>query len=203
MHALIVVSHPERGSLTHAVAAEVAKGITQAAARHTFEVADLYVEGFDPRYNLADLALLRNQARAPADIVAEQARINRADALVLVYPVYWWSFPALLKGWIDRVFTNDWAYDEAGGGLLQRLTVHLVAIGASGKGTYEKHGYSTAMKTQIEHGIFGYCGARVACAELLSLSDEGFPQVHFETARRVGRDLFSAAPSSSHARADL
>ncbi|CEE37438.1 flavodoxin family protein [Xanthomonas citri pv. citri] len=189
MHALIVVSHPEPGSLTHRVAAEIAKSIADAGAAHTFEVADLAAEGFDPRYNPADLALFRNQGQPPADVLAEQTRIERADALVLVFPVYWWSFPATLKGWIDRVFTGGWAYSETSGGLLKRLPVHLVAIGASGKPTYDKHGYATAMKTQIEHGIFGYCDARVVSSHLLTEADEGFPQTHFDTARRVGREL--------------
>lgn len=191
MHALIVVSHPEPESLTHALAAELAQGITADASQNTFEIADLAAEGFDPRYQLTDLALSRNQAPAPAEIVAEQARIDRADALALVYPVYWWSFAALLKGWIDRVFTNGWAYDETEDGLLQRLPVHLLAIGASGRRTYDKHGYDAAMRTQIDHGIFGYCSARVVTSELLCIPDEGFPQSFFDTARRIGQDLFS------------
>ncbi|HAT1583722.1 TPA: NAD(P)H-dependent oxidoreductase [Citrobacter farmeri] len=190
MHALIVVSHPESGSLTHQVAAAIAKGITEVGTAHTSEVADLAAEGFDPRYNLADLALFRNQGAVPADVVTEQARVDRADALVLVFPVYWWSFPATLKGWIDRVFTGGWAYGGTNGGLLQRLPVHLVGLGASGKPTYDKHGYTTAMKAQIEHGIFDYCGARVASSHLLTEADEGFPQGHFDTANRIGREVF-------------
>ncbi|WP_095155059.1 NAD(P)H-dependent oxidoreductase [Pseudomonas sp. Irchel 3E13] len=188
MHALIVVAHPDTGSLTHRVAAELAHGV---AEHHVFELADLSAEGFDPRYNPEDLALFRNQAAVPADVLAEQARIDRADALVLVYPVYWWSFPALLKGWIDRVFTSGWAYDQAEQGLLQRLPVHLVAIAGAGPRTYDKHGYAVAMHTQIEHGIFGYCGARVASSTLLTQMDEHFPEGHFDTARRIGRELFS------------
>ncbi|WP_198284163.1 NAD(P)H-dependent oxidoreductase, partial [Bacillus cereus] len=75
------------------------------------------------------------------------------------------SFPALLKGWIDRVFTQGWAYeDDANGKLvkkLQHLQVHLLAIGGADQRTYARHGYFGAMKTQIDYGIFGYCGARV------------------------------------------
>lgn len=188
MHALIVVSHPEPGSLTHRVAAEIAKSIADAGAAHTFEVADLAAEGFDPRYNPADLALFRNQGQPPPTCWQSRHGSNA--------PMRWcWSFrciavlPATLKGWIDRVFTGGWAYSETSGGLLKRLPVHLVAIGASGKPTYDKHGYATAMKTQIEHGIFGYCGARVVSSHLLTEADEGFPQTHFDTARRVGREL--------------
>ncbi len=197
MHALIVVAHPELSSLTHAVAAELAQGISAADPQNSFEVADLAAEGFDPRQTAADLAYFRNQGPLPAEIAAEQARIDRADALVLVYPVYWWSFPGLLKGWIDRVFTNGWAYGHEERGILQRLPVHLVALGASSRKTYAKRGYDTAMKTQIEHGIFDYCGARVASASLLSQSDEGFAQSHFDEARRIGAALFAAETTTT------
>jgi NAD(P)H dehydrogenase (quinone) len=84
------------------------------------------------------------QGALSADVVAEQARIDWADALVLVYSVYWWSMPGLLKGCIDRVFSNGWAYDEnPGGKLVKKLDhfpVHLVAVGGADEGTYAKHG---------------------------------------------------------------
>lgn len=191
MHALIVVSHADPGSLTHILAGELAQGIADTGRGHGAELADLAAEGFDPRFGAADLALVRDQGPMPADVAAEQARIDRADALVLVYPVYWWSFPALLKGWIDRVFTKHWAYDAAERGLLQGLPVHLLAIGAASRRSYDKRGYSLAMTTQIEHGIFGYCNARVAGSTLLTSADEDFAQTHAGAARDIGRALFS------------
>jgi NAD(P)H dehydrogenase (quinone) len=140
MHALIVTAHPEPVSLTHSIAARIAEGISRSGAENSFEIADLAAEGFDPRFSQADLAVHRKQAPPPADVAAEQARIDRADALVLVYPVYWWSMPGLLKGWIDRVFANGWAYDEGPDTKLvkklQRLKVHLVGIGGADAGTY-------------------------------------------------------------------
>ena len=89
----------------------------------------------------------------PDDVIAEQQRINRADALVLVYPIYWWSFPAQLKGWIDRVFTQGWAYDERDGKLVKllgHLPVHLIALGGADQRTYARYGYFGSMKTQID-----------------------------------------------------
>ncbi len=203
MHALIVVAHPDPKSLSHAVAAHVAEGV--ALSGGTFEVADLAAEGFDPRFTAADLAILHRERPVTAEIAAEQARIDRADALVLVFPVYWWSMPALLKGWIDRVFTNGWAYDEtpeAGvAKRLHRLQVHLVALGGAGQRTYARHGYFGAMKTQIDHGIFDYCGARVMTSELLLVPDVPDQAVHLDTARAIGRRLFSASKRREEAEA--
>ncbi|MBB4440414.1 MULTISPECIES: NAD(P)H-dependent oxidoreductase [Rhizobium] len=197
MHALIVVAHPDPRSLTHGVAAHLAEGITLADGGHSFEIADLTVEGFDPRFSAADIALhLRNEA-VPADVAAEQARLDRADALVLVYPVYWWSMPGLLKGWIDRVFTNGWAYDDRSDAglvkLLGRLPVHLVGLGGADAGTYTRRGYFGAMKTQIDHGIFDYCGAPVVTSELLLETGEDHATAHLEAARAIGRRLFDTS----------
>lgn len=195
MHALLVIAHPNPMSLTHAVAAHLAQGLALSDASHSFEVADLAAQGFDPRFTAADISVHLREGPAPADVVAEQARIDRADALVLVYPVYWWSMPGLLKGWIDRVFTNGWAYAEDPQGRLvqrlQRLRVHLLAIGGADQRTYARHGYFGAMKIQIDHGIFDYCGARVLTSELLLPSEAGFPQSHLAAAHAIGRKLFS------------
>lgn len=195
MHALIVVSHPNPESLTHAIGAQIAEGLSATGQNHTFEIADLAAEGFDPRFSAADLALhLREAAPAP-DVAAEHARLDRADALVLVFPVYWWSFPGMLKGWIDRVFTNGWAYEEVAGGKtvkkLGRLPVHLVGIGGANMGTYDRHGYANAMKTQIDHGIFGYVGAPVVTSELLLPSEDDTTSSHIARARSIGQRLFT------------
>jgi NAD(P)H dehydrogenase (quinone) len=194
MHALIVTAHPLSTSLTGTIAAEVAAGI-QADEDHSVEIADLAAEGFDPRFSAIDGAVHLRRAAIPADVAREQARIDRADALILVYPVYWWSFPALLKGWIDRVFSNGWAYDEIPGGStvkkLQRLPVYLVAIGGADLGTYARRGYLWAMRTQIEHGIFDYCGARVITSELLLPPSDGDWTSALATARALGQRVFS------------
>lgn len=195
MHALIVVSHPKSDSLTHSIAGQVAEGISAQGSGHTCEIADLAAEGFDPRYTETDVAVYRREAALPAEIAAEQARVDRADALVLVYPIYWWGMPGLLKGWIDRVFTNGWAYEEMADGKigkkLGRLKVHLIAIGGAEMRTYARHGYFAAMRTQIDHGIFGYCGARVVTSELMLLTDPEFPQALMEKARAIGGGLFA------------
>ncbi|MHC1549122.1 NAD(P)H-dependent oxidoreductase [Phyllobacterium sp. K27] len=194
MHALIVTSHPEPKSLTNSVALKIGEGLVQSSSDHSFEIADLAAEGFDPRFTEADLATHRLRVTTPSDIAAEQARIDRADSLVLVFPVYWWSMPGLLKGWIDRVFSNGWAYDDNFDGKLRKklghLQIHLVGIGGADANTYEKHGYDIAMKTQIDHGIFDYCGAPVMSSTRLLDSDSLDPRQQFDAARNIGAALF-------------
>ncbi|MFJ3046828.1 NAD(P)H-dependent oxidoreductase [Herbaspirillum chlorophenolicum] len=194
MHALIVVSHPLQDSLTHTVAQRLAQGIVDSGPLDSVEIADLAAEGFDPRFTQTDIELHLGKSAAAGDVAAEHARLDRADALVLVYPVYWWSFPALLKGWIDRVFTRGWAYDENADGKLEkklsRLAVHQIAIGGADQRTYARHGYFGSMKNQVDHGIFGYCGARVIGSELLLSSERDFPASHLDTAYAYGGRIF-------------
>ena len=194
MHALIVVSHPDSQSLTHAVARSFAEGIVESG-NHTTQIADIAAEGFNPTFNQADRSAYLLQKPLPSDILPEQERIDRADALVLVYPVYWWSFPGQLKGWIDRVFSNGWAYDEAPDGTLGkrlgRLAVHLIGIGGADGGTYARHGYDKAMRRQIDHGIFDFCGARVVTSEFLLDVNGKAAASHIDTARVLGGKTFA------------
>lgn len=194
MHALIVVSHPLNTSLTHGVAAAIAEGITAADPGNTFEIADLTQEGFDPTYSGADIAGFLKTATVPADILAEQARVDGADALVLVFPIYWWSMPALMKGWVDRVFSNGWAYEETAEGAVVKklgyLPVHIIGLGAGGKSLYDRHGYTDAFNAQIAHGIFDYCGAPMVTNEMLLMPDLGEPKACLDAARNIGRAVF-------------
>jgi NAD(P)H dehydrogenase (quinone) len=159
VHTLVVVAHPDPSSLTHHIASRIADELGSTAT-----VADLHREGFDPRFTLADKAAYDGAASPPADVLREQERLDAVTDLVLVFPVYWWSLPALLKGWIDRVFSNGWAFDyEPGSGVirkLDRLRVHLVPVAGSDADLYDRHGYEVAIHTQVRHGILEYCGTR-------------------------------------------
>lgn len=192
MHTLIVVSHPNPASLTHGVAAQIRNGITRADPAATVELADLSAEGFDPRFTQADLDGHLRRQPFPADVRAEQARLDRAGAVVLVFPVYWWAMPAHLKGWIDRVFSNGWAYDDSSGRMekkLARLQVHLVGLGGADQRTWTKRGYETAMKTQIDTGIFDYCGASVVSSTLLLDVDTAPPATTLADGAALGRAI--------------
>ncbi len=192
MHSLVLFAHPQPDSLTAATAHLVATGL-QSRTGDTSEVADLAAEGFDPRFTAADLAVMRGQRPAPADVRREQQRVERADAVVLVYPVYWWGMPGLLKGWIDRVVTYGWAYGDgaAPADALGRRDIHLLALAGTDAGTYQRHGYTESMRTGIEHGIFEYCGTTVASSHFLYDTEDG-PILLTDTVAAVIADVHTA-----------
>ncbi|WP_159998346.1 NAD(P)H-dependent oxidoreductase [Roseomonas sp. 18066] len=200
MQALIVTAHPDPGSLTQAVARQVAAGI-EATPGQAATLADLAAEGFDPRYTAADHGQFQRRNPAAPDVLAEQRRLDQASVLVLVYPVYWWAMPGLLKGWIDRVFVQGWAYGETPDGriekLLGRLPVQLIGLGGADQGTYARHGYDVAMRTQIEHGIFGYCGAPVVGSDFLLHSDEAARAAALRRGFAIGAGLREAVATVS------
>jgi NAD(P)H dehydrogenase (quinone) len=94
---------------------------------------------------------------------------------------------------VERVFSNGWAFDyHADGKLIKKLdglTVHLVGVAGADAGTFERHGCQ-AMATQIEHGIFDYCGAEVLSTTLLTDSEIQDNLANLERARQLGERLF-------------
>lgn len=158
MHVLTVVDHPNPKSLTHALADRFDAGARDAG--HTVERADLHAEGFDPRWRLDDLAQFEGGA-VPAEIRAEQERIERCDAVCLAFPLFWFGMPAMMKGWVDRVWTYGWAYDQVGDPTLslQRSRIGVLLVPAGGNPNHwEPHGLRPAMETIWRTGTMGYFG---------------------------------------------
>jgi NAD(P)H dehydrogenase (quinone) len=193
VNVLVMFAHPRRDSFSGAILDSLCAGLT--AAGHTVEVGDLYRQGFDPRLRPEDYAQFEGNPM-PDDVLAEQARVERADALAFVFPVWWWSLPAMLKGWIDRVFASGWAYEftpSRSRGLLRDRPTLLLCVAGSREATYRKYGYDTAMHTQIDVGILGYCGIRDIGTEFFYEvdDDEASRPLHLEKARRLGVEFLS------------
>lgn len=159
MKILTVLAHPKRNSFTGALLDEFTT--SAQAAGHLISTVDLYAEGFDPCYNLADVAVYEGDGVVPDEIAAQQKRIMEAEALAFFFPVWWWSMPAILKGWVDRVFTNGFAFtyqDGVSSGLLNHSKAALFCPAASDQGLYRRYGYHGAFQRQIDTGILGFCG---------------------------------------------
>lgn len=160
MHVLTVVDHPKSGSFTHAVAERFSAGAQ--ASGSSVEVADLHAEGFDPIFRVADHEQYETEV-TPADVVKEQARIERCDVLCLAFPLFWYGMPAMTKGWIDRVWTYGWAYDQVGAAfpalLRDRVGVLLVPAGANPDG-WKQDGLDAAMRQIWGPGTLACFGVR-------------------------------------------
>ena len=111
MNVLVVTAHPLGNSLCTALADHIVSRLETYG--HTIVVENLYATQFDPV--LSDSERRRYYAdRYDATAVANEVRrLEQAEGLVMVFPTWWFGFPAILKGWFDRVWVPGVAYDHA------------------------------------------------------------------------------------------
>lgn len=204
MNVHLVFAHPEPRSFCAAL-----KDTTVAAlsgAGHDVVVSDLYADGFDPVASAADFPVRRDpdylnyaleqrhaiehDALAP-DIEREVTRVRRAELLVLVFPVFWFSVPAILKGWIERVFLSGPFYGGrrfyGRGGMSGRRALVIATMGARPHmfGPDAIHGEIEAMFRHLHRGTLGYVGYDV----LEPFRAFHVPYVSDEERRRTIADL--------------
>ncbi len=158
MQAHIVLAHPEAGSY-NAHLVQVARQSLEAQG-WTVSLSDLYRMGFDPCERAAHYVPALDAARfdaqseqryacaagtVPADVAAEIRRLEAADLLILQYPMWWHLPPAMLKGWLDRVFIYGDVYTSTqrfeNGRFTGRRAMLSVTVGTSAE-TYAYNGRS-------------------------------------------------------------
>jgi len=94
---------------------------------HEVDVADLYAEGFDPLLRGPELDTLGSGRPLP-DVAAYQERILKSQALAFVFPLWWFGIPAILKGFIERVFQEEFAFRIISTARVQGLLKHRKAL---------------------------------------------------------------------------
>ncbi|WP_421912524.1 NAD(P)H-dependent oxidoreductase [Mesorhizobium sp.] len=102
MNVLVLYAHPVETSFNAGLHRTIVERLT--AAGHTVDDCDLYAEDFDPRLTRKERMAYHDQRSAAEPAAPYVERLLRADALVLCYPVWNYGFPAILKGFFDRVF---------------------------------------------------------------------------------------------------
>lgn len=109
MHVVVVLAHPNSDSFCHALAERACVGLR--AAGHEVHLLDLYALGFRAAMSPADHAAYHSDEPAIDPMVVEHiALVRHAQALVFVYPTWWSSTPAMLKGWLERVMVPGVAF---------------------------------------------------------------------------------------------
>ena len=130
---LVVFCHPSAEAFVAAVRDRVTAGLTAAGAE--VRLTDLYADGFDPRFTAVERTNHLSPGTDPS-IASYADDLRWCDTLVLVYPTWWSGQPAMLKGWIDRVWVNEVAWTLPDGANRLRPALrnvrHLVAVTTHG-----------------------------------------------------------------------
>lgn len=177
--ALIVFAHPEQRSFCGTLRQRAEDAL--ASQGYHVTVSDLYSMGWKPtlgRDDFPDAEFDRfdpsavQEAAASAghftpDVVAEQNKLTEADVLIFVFPVWWFSMPAILKGWVDRVFARGFAYSAGRkydlGHFVGKRAMVCVTTGTSSE-TYQPAGVDGDLLHvlwPIHNGILAYAGFTV------------------------------------------
>ncbi|MGX9935981.1 NAD(P)H-dependent oxidoreductase [Advenella kashmirensis] len=185
MNVLVVYAHPEPRSLNGSIKNFIVQRLEHAG--HTVQVSDLYAMQWKSALDLQD-----NRSPTPGarfdpsldskqafengtqsiDIEQEQNKLLWADAVILQFPLWWYSMPAILKGWVDRVYAYGFAYgvgehsdthwgDRFGEGVLAGKRAMLVVTAGGWASHYEPRGINGPINDilfPIQHGILFYPG---------------------------------------------
>jgi NAD(P)H dehydrogenase (quinone) len=178
MRVLIVFAHPEPRSFNGALKDLAAE--TLIAAGHEVKVSDLYAAKFGAVVGVDDFLCeradpdffsvareqthaLKNGAMAD-EIIAEQNKVIWAELVIFQFPMWWFGMPAILKGWVDRVFARGFAYSAGRkydtGMMRGRLAMVSATTGTSAE-TYAPNGIDGDINDilwPIHNGIFRYTG---------------------------------------------
>jgi NAD(P)H dehydrogenase (quinone) len=181
MNILIVYAHQEPTSFTAAMK-NVAVN-TLSGQGHNVVVSDLYGEGFSAvaqkwdfvttsgkhfNYMLEQKHAANLDMAFSPDITAEIEKLHQADIVLFLTPIWWFSVPAILKGWFDRVLAMGVAWD--GGkiyenGMLRGKQAMIIAAAGGPRDYYRKEGRHKATVNEIlhpiNHGTLAFCGLNV------------------------------------------
>ncbi|HAC22439.1 MAG TPA: NAD(P)H dehydrogenase [Porphyromonadaceae bacterium] len=176
MKHLIVYAHPNPKSFCRAVVDKVLDILEMNGEEAT--VSNLYEMEFNPVLGHRDFEAIA-QGTTLQDVEDEQRLVEWADQITFIYPIWWTGMPAIMKGYIDRVFTYDFAYkmtEHGAEGLLNGKKVKIINTMGTPNEYYEQSGMIEAMKKTSDTGIFNFCGMEVS--EHIFLG--GIPSSSFE-----------------------
>ncbi|GGY02668.1 NAD(P)H-dependent oxidoreductase [Streptomyces hiroshimensis] len=207
---LLVTAHPEPRSLNASLAAFAAEHLRTAG--HEVQVSDLYAMKWKATVDADDfpdeagdrrLEVMAASERATlagrlsADVAAEQEKVRWSDAVILQFPMWWFSMPAILKGWVDRVFTAGFGYGPAlpppytGSALEGRRALVSVTAGARESSFSDRgiHGRLADVLHPVQHGLFWFTGM-APLEPFVMYNANALPEERFEAAKReYGRRL--------------
>jgi NAD(P)H dehydrogenase (quinone) len=190
MRCLVVIAHPLKESLCQSLAAVVQQKLAQDG--HDIDVADLYSDAFTPAMT-AEERIAHNGV--PDVSGADSRRLSSAQVLVLVFPTWWFGFPAILKGWFDRVWLPGLAFDivPETAALRPRLSElkHFIAITTLGSPRWvDWFILRQPVKRVLKYALAGTCAPRARFRYLALHSAENVTKERFDAfANGIRRSL--------------
>ncbi|TDL60155.1 flavodoxin family protein [Paenibacillus amylolyticus] len=158
MKHLIVYAHPHTDSFNNAILNTAVEALE--AQGHEVVVRDLYKLGFQPVLTEADTASMR-AGQTPQDIATEQQFVTDAEAITFIYPIWWTGLPAIIKGYVDRVFAYGFAYAAGEAGIEKLLTGKkglIINTHGTPSEIYDQIGMTAGLKLTSDVGIFDFVG---------------------------------------------
>ena len=161
MRVLVVYCHPVPESFGAALRDAAIE--TLRAGGHAVELIDLYAENFDPIMGCEERRAYNERPPADPALVPHVEAIGRAEAILFVYPTWWYGLPAMLKGWLDRVWATDVAFGLAPDGRIVPKMRHVRKLGivtTCGAPWWLSHLIGHPGRKTILRGIRALCAPR-------------------------------------------
>lgn len=170
MKVLLVYAHPEPASFNGAMKDQIIQTLTRTG--HEVTLSDLYAmnwqaaagpDDFTFRANREVLRLQTEQAHAwrtrtfAPDLAQEVDRLDAADLVIFQFPLWWWSIPAMLKGYIDRVFAYGFAYGQGASLSGKKALCCLTTGGPASSFESDTRGTVLHMLRPVHAGVFDFC----------------------------------------------
>ncbi|WNI38779.1 NAD(P)H-dependent oxidoreductase [Chryseobacterium sp. SG20098] len=176
MRHLIIYAHPNENSLNH----HLLNTVIETLQYHNEDiiVRDLYDIGFNPVLSLNDMQGQR-MGKVSDDVKTEQDHISWAEQITFIYPIWWTGLPAMMKGYIDRVFSYGFAYRYDQGiqkGLLKGKKTVIINTHGKSHEEYEKTGMDKALTLTSDNGIFIYSGLEIIRHFFFDKADKASPE---------------------------
>lgn len=161
MKHLVIYAHPNQDSLNSHFRQIVENTLKQNG--HEVIVRDLYQLDFNPILSLDDM-MGQRIGTVSEEVRKEQEYISWADTITFIYPIWWTGMPAIMKGYIDRVFSYGFAYRYDQGiqkGLLTGKSAYIINSHGKSHLEYEQIGMDKALLLTSDKGVYTYCGLKI------------------------------------------
>ncbi|MCY7791591.1 NAD(P)H-dependent oxidoreductase [Bacillus haynesii] len=159
MQTAVIYAHPNPNSFNGAILNQVIKALEDG--KHSYDVIDLYKDRFDPVL-LFDEKKRRSDMKHDPETAEYRRIVKNADHLIFIYPLWWGGMPAIMKGFIDRVFAAGEAYTYQGKlpkGLLKARTASVYYT-ADAPSWYLRFWRRDADWVTVKDVMLKFCGVR-------------------------------------------